>query len=65
VAFFVRTFAQESVAMTAESKLGKFLRALLGRRNRGSAPQPTPNRQPSGKSKPRQPELRDIGSLVL
>jgi len=51
--------------MTVESKLGKLLRALLGRKNRGGAPQPAPNRQPSSKSKPRQPEVRDIGSLVL
>jgi hypothetical protein len=68
---FLRTFAQERVAMSVESKLGKLVRALLGRKNRGDTAQPAQvvrARPPAGKSKRRQTdscEVRDIGSLVL
>ncbi len=57
--------------MSVESKLGKLIRALLGRKNRGDTAQPAQvvrARPPAGKSKRRQTEsceVRDIGSLVL
>jgi hypothetical protein len=57
--------------MSVESKLGKLVRALLGRKKHSDTAQPAQvvrARPPAGKLKQRQTEsceVRDIGSLVL